>query len=52
MLVVCVPPRTRMMSGPGLLPRVICGAMDLLQPGSMLTFMTHVATKAMEMPRV
>lgn len=52
MLATCLPPRTRMMSKPGLPPKAMSGSMVLLQRRSILTSMTHVTTKAKGMPRV
>ena len=50
MLVACLPPATEVTSV-GLLPRAISGSMIVLQPGSVLTPMTHLTTKAMVMLR-
>lgn len=46
-LVACVPPGTRITFRPGLLPRAMPGLVILLVPGSVLTSMTHVATKGL-----
>lgn len=52
MLAACLPPGTRVTSGLGLLLRVMSGSVVLPQLGSVLIFMTHIATNATGMPRV
>lgn len=49
MSVTCLPPRTRVTSGPGMLPTAISGSATLR---FLLTSMTSVATKATGMSRV
>lgn len=49
-MVACLPPEIRVMFG--MLPRAISVSMVLLQPGSVLMSMIHVATKAIEIPGI
>lgn len=52
MLMACLPPRSRVTSGPEMLPRTMSGSVVLSQLGSLLMSLTHVITKNMRMPRV
>lgn len=42
---VCLPSEARVTSGPWMLLRTMSGSMVLSMPGSLLAFMTHIATK-------